>query len=286
MKNPYIPIPVTLKKVTFENQAGDIKTFDLAFANPEDAKAFKFVVGQFTMISINGVGEAPFGIASSPMNRDVLQFTVKRYPKGVLTTELHGLSVGQVLGMRGPFGNGYPVKELESKNILAVGGGFALTTLRALAHYVLHEKNRAKFGKLTMFVAARNPGEMLYKKDLVKWSKRDDVEVVKTIDSPEKGWKGKVGYAASVLEEISPCPENTYAVVCGPPVMIKTCIDVLLKLGFPPERIVNSLEMRMKCGIGKCGRCNIGSKYVCKDGPVFTYKQLQVLSPEYRGDRT
>ncbi len=281
MKNPYLPIPVRLAKITSENEAGDLKTFDLAFVDPEDAKAFKFVAGQFAMISINGIGEAPFGIASSPMNGDILQFTIKRYPTGVLTTALHDLSVDQVLGLRGPFGNGYPVKGLESKNILVVGGGFALTTLRSLASYVLHENNRAKFDKLTMFVAARNPGEMLYKEDLEEWSNRDDIEVVQAIDSPAEGWKGKVGYAAPVLKELAPCAENTYAIVCGPPVMIKTCLFVLFELGFPPERIVTSMEMKMKCGIGKCGRCNIGSKYVCKDGPVFTYKQLQELSGEY-----
>ncbi len=281
MKNPYLPIPVRLNKVTLENESKDLKTFDLAFVNPQDAKAFKFVAGQFAMISINGIGEAPFGIASSPMNGGVLQFTVKRYPRGVLTTALHNLSVGQVLGLRGPFGNGYPVKELESKNILVVGGGFALTTLRSLANYVLHKKNRTKFGKLTMFVAARNPGEMLYKEDLEEWSKRGDIEVIQTIDNPVEGWKGKVGYAAPVLKELAPCPENTYAVVCGPAIMIKTCLFVLFEMGFPSERIVNSLEMKMKCGIGKCGRCNIGSKYVCMDGPVFTHKQLQELSGEY-----
>lgn len=281
MKNPYLPIPVRLNKVTLENESKDLKTFDLAFVNPQDAKAFKFVAGQFAMISINGIGEAPFGIASSPMNGAVLQFTVKRYPRGVLTTALHNLSVSQVLGLRGPFGNGYPVKELESKNILVVGGGFALTTLRSLANYVLHKKNRAKFGKLTMFVAARNPGEMLYKEDLEEWSKRGDIEVIQTIDNPVEGWKGKVGYAAPVLKELAPCPENTYAVVCGPAIMIKTCLFVLFELGFPPERIVTSMEMKMKCGIGKCGRCNIGSKYVCMDGPVFTHKQLQELSGEY-----
>ncbi len=281
MDNPYLPMSVTLKKVEFENRARDLKTFDLAFVNPGNAKVFKFVAGQFAMLSINGVGEAPFGIASSPMDEDVVQFTVKRYPRGVLTSALHNLSVDQVLGLRGPFGNGYPISQLESKNILVVGGGFALTTLRSLASYILHEKNRAKFGKLTMFVAARDPGEMLYKEDLEKWSKRDDIEVIRTIDSPAEGWTGKVGFAAPVLKEISPSADNTYAVVCGPPIMIKTCIFELLELGFPTERIVTSLEMRMKCGIGKCGRCNIGSKYVCTDGPVFTHKQLEELSGEY-----
>jgi len=281
MKNPYLPMPVVVKKTRFENDVKDIKTFDLAFVDSQDAESFKFVCGQFAMLSVYGTGEAPFGIASSPMDKDIVQFTVKRYPKGVLTTALYNLSPGDKIGLRGPLGNGYPMKELESKNILIVGGGFALTTLRSVAKFMLHKKNRPKFGRLTMLVAARDPGEILYKKDLAEFSKRDDIEVIQTIDSPAEGWKGKVGFAAPVLKQTAPSAQNSYALVCGPPIMIKTCIDVLLELGFAPERVVNSLEMKMKCGIGLCGRCNIGNKYVCKDGPVFTYKELQGLSKEY-----
>ena len=281
MENPYLPIPVTLKDVRNENDLGDLKTFDLAFVDAAAAESFRFVAGQFAMVSINGIGEAPFGIASSPMTTDIVQFTIKRYPQGLLTTALHNFSTGDKLGLRGPFGNGYPMKEMESKNILIVGGGFALTTLRSVASYVLHEKHRAKYGKLTMFVAARDPGEILYKDDLAEWSKRDDIDIIQTIDRPAESWKEKVGFAAPVLEELGPDPKDTCALVCGPPIMIKTCIDVLFKLNFPPEQIICSLEMRMKCGIGKCGRCNVGSKYVCKDGPVFSYKELQELSSQY-----
>jgi len=259
MENPYLPMPVVLKQTTFENDARDVKTFDLVFENPEHAKSFAFVSGQFVMVSINGVGEAPFGIASCPMDADAIQVTVKKYPKGVVTTALYNLSVGDRLGLRGPFGNGYPTEELKSKNILVIGGGFALTTLRSFVRYVLDEKNRNEFGKLTVFVAAREPGEILYKKDIAGWSKRHDVEVVQTIDSAADGWKGKVGYAAVVLKQLAPQSQNTYTLICGPPIMIKTCIAVL----------------------AKCGRCNVGSKYVCKDGPVFSYRQLQELSAEY-----
>ena len=281
MENPYLPMPVILKEAEIENEAGDLKTFGFAFENSADAEAFNFTAGQFAMVSIDGVGEAPFGIVSSPMRKDIVQFTIKKYPTGLLTTALHNLSVGARLGLRGPFGNGYPVELLQSKNILIVGGGFAMTTLRSLAQYVLHKDNRSKFGKLTVFAAARNPGEMLYKNDLAEWPAEDDVEVIQVIDTAADGWKGKVGYAAPVLEEIAPDAKDTYAIVCGPPIMIKTCIKVLFKLNFPPENIISSLEMRMKCGIGKCGRCNIGSKYICKDGPVFTYAQMQELSAEY-----
>ena len=277
MKSPYVPTPVILKAVRFENEARDLKTFDFGFTCPEDVENFKFVCGQFAMISINGVGEAPFGIASSPMESEVVQFTIKKYAEGVLTTALHNLSVGDTLGLRGPLGNGYPMKEMESKNILIVGGGFALTTLRSLTKYLLDENNRPKYGDITLFVAARDPGEILYKDDLAEWEKRDDINVVQTIDKPAQGWPHKVGFAAPVLKELAPSVQNTAALVCGPPIMIKTCVEVLSSLDFPDEQIITSLEMKMKCGIGKCGRCNIGSKYICKDGPVFTYKELKEL---------
>jgi len=279
--NPYLPMPVTIKKIVIENQAKDLKTFDLVFDKQEDAKTFMFVCGQFAMVSIDGVGEAPFGIASSPMDKGMVQVTVKRYKKGIITTALHNLEEGAKIGLRAPFGNGYPMKDLETQNILLLGGGFALTTLRSVAMYVLHKQNRSHYGKLTMLVAARDPGEILYKNDIAEWLERKDVAIVQTIDSPAKGWSHKVGFAAAVLKEMAPLSKETYALVCGPGIMIKTCTDVLLALGFSPERILNSLEMRMKCGIGKCGRCNIGSKYVCCDGPVFSLKQLRELSKNY-----
>jgi len=281
MKNPYLPYPVTISKITIENDAKDLKTFDLVFDREEDAEDFQFVCGQFAELSIFGVGEAPVGIASSPMDEGFIQFTVKRYPKGVFTTAMHNLSEGDSMGVRGPFGNGFPMADFEGSNILIGGGGFAFTTLRSLANYVLHEANRDRFGHLAILTAARDPGEMIFKYDLDEWAQRDDVELVRTIDQPVERWTDKVGFAAPVLKEMSPSPENAYAIVCGPPIMIKTCIAELLDLNWPPSRIINSLEMRMKCGIGKCGRCNIGNKYVCKDGPVFTYEELQALPGEY-----
>jgi NAD(P)H-flavin reductase len=281
MRNPYVPATIILKRKQIENTAKDLQTFEFIFEDKAAANNFDFVCGQFAMVSIDGIGEAPFGIASSPLEKDFIQFTVKKYSKGVLTNALYSLSEGDKLGIRGPFGNGYPMKELEGKNILIVGGGFALTTLRSVVKFVLHDSNRAKYGKLTILAAAREPGEMLYRDDMAQWSKRDDITVVQAIDKPAEGWDGQVGFAAVVLEKMAPNAQNTYALVCGPQIMIKTCIEVLRKIGFPPARIVNSLEMKMKCGIGKCGRCNIGNKYICKDGPVFTYEELLKLGSEY-----
>ena len=164
--NPYLPMPVTIKKIVIENQAKDLKTFDLVFDKQEDAKTFGFVCGQFAMVSIDGVGEAPFGIASSPMDNGVVQFTVKRYKKGIITTALHNLEEGAKIGLRGPFGNGYPMQGLKTKNIFLLGGGFAFTTLRSVAMYVLHKQNRCRYGKLTMLVASRSPARFFIKMTL------------------------------------------------------------------------------------------------------------------------
>ena len=281
MNNPYLPMSVKIKKITIENEARDIKTFDLGFNDKKDTEKFKYTCGQFAEISILGVGEAPIGIASSPMNEDLLQFTVKKYPTGVVTSALHNLCQGDKIGIRGPYGNGFPMKNFEGKNILIIGGGFALTTLRSLTKYILHKKNRARFKDITVLYGARSPGELIYKSDLKQWDQREDINIHLTVDKGDEKWKGRVGLVPNVLKELALSSKDGVALVCGPFIMVKYTIPPLLDLGFSPERIFTSLEMRMKCGIGKCGRCNIGSKYVCKDGPVFTYKELQGLPNEY-----
>ena len=281
MNNPYLPIPVTIKKITIENESRDIKTFDLAFNDKKDIEKFGYTCGQFAEISILGAGEAPIGIASSPMDKELVQFTVKKYSTGVVTSALHNLSLENMIGIRGPYGNGFPMKDFEGSNLVIVGGGFALTTLRSLVKYILHKKNRARFKDITVLYGARSPGEIIYKSELKQWGERDDINVHLTVDKGDENWKGQVGLVPNVLREVAPKSENGIALVCGPLIMVKYTIPPLLDLGFTPERIFNSLEMRMKCGIGKCGRCNIGSKYVCKDGPVFTYEELQGLPQEY-----
>jgi sulfhydrogenase subunit gamma (sulfur reductase) len=282
MSNPYLPLPVTIKKIMVENEARDIKTFDLKFNDKKDADKFKYTCGQFAEISILGVGEAPIGIASSPMDEDFVQFTVKKYQTGVVTSHLHNLYPGDVIGIRGPYGNGFPIKDLEGSNLLIIGGGFALTTLRSLTKYALHKKNRERFKDITLLYGARGPGEIIYKSEIDEWDKRDDINIILTVDDRcGLDWRGCVGLVPNILKEKAPSSNNCIALVCGPFIMVKYTIPPLLDLGFVPEKIFTSLEMRMKCGIGKCGRCNIGSKYVCKDGPVFTYKELQGMPNEY-----
>jgi NAD(P)H-flavin reductase len=279
MENPYIPYPVVARKITAENDARDIKTFELVFSNAGDRERFDFRCGQFAEISVLGAGESPIGIASSPMDADFVQFTVKRM--GLVTSALHSFEEGATLGLRGPYGNGFPMDLLEGSNIVVVAGGFAFTTLRSLINYVLHPENRDRFEKLTVIYGARSPGELIYKYDLATWAKRSDIALHVTVDAGEEGWDGLVGYVPTVLGDVAPSSENAVAVVCGPPVMIRFSLPVLSNLGFKPNRIINSLEMRMKCGLGKCGRCNIGDKYVCKDGPVFTLEELLSLPAEY-----
>ncbi|ACV62163.1 oxidoreductase FAD/NAD(P)-binding domain protein [Desulfofarcimen acetoxidans DSM 771] len=279
MNNPYLPLPMRLEKNFIETEDKNIRTFTLTFVNKEDEEKFQYMPGQFAEVCVYGKGEAPFGIASSPTEPGKLVFSVMKV--GKVTTALHDMPEGTLLGVRGPLGNYYPLEEIEGKDLVIVGGGFAYTTLRSTIAYILNEKNRARFGKLTVIYGARNPGLFLYKDEIAEWQKRDDIEFITTIDREVPGWTGRVGFIPAVTEQVAPSSENSYAIVCGPPVMIKFTLPVLEKLGFPPERIVNSLENRMKCGIGMCGRCNVGNKFVCKDGPVFTLAQLQKLPGEY-----
>ena len=279
MQNPYQPHMATVDKITVENDAADIRTFQFRFVEQSARDAFDYVCGQFAELSIWGVGESPIGIASSPMDKDFVQFTIKRM--GLVTQALHRLAEGEAIGLRGPYGNGYPMDRLEGSNIVIVAGGFAFTTLRSLTNYVLHPDNRSRYGNVTVIYGARGPGELIYKDDLARWTSRDDLDLHVTVDAGDEDWTGLVGYVPTILENVAPNPDNALALVCGPPIMIRFSIPVLIKLGFSPECIINSLEMRMKCGMGKCGRCNIGGKYVCKDGPVFTYAELQALPAEY-----
>ena len=276
--NPYLPVPVTVEDIVLETDDKNIATFSLRFLTEEARRAFDYRCGQFAEVFVPGAGEAPFGMASSPMD-DLLQFSVSK--AGVLTTALHNMEKGQQIGVRGPLGNGFPMDAFQGRNLVLIGGGFGFTTLRSLANYVMHPDNRSRFGELTVIYGAREPGLLLYRAELAEWGERDDIALHLTIDKAVDGWTGKVGFVPQVAEEVAPKPDNACAIVCGPPIMIKFTLPALKAQGFTPEQVLLSLEMRMKCGIGMCGRCNIGSRFVCKDGPVFSLAELSGLPDEY-----
>ncbi|MFX0046863.1 MAG: FAD/NAD(P)-binding protein [Candidatus Hermodarchaeota archaeon] len=279
MPNPYIPILTKVKSMVSENKVNDIKTVELEFQNEDDYKAFNYIPGQFAEISIIGKGECPIGIASSPTEEGTIKFTIKKM--GTVTSTFHNSDIGDTIGVRGPLGNGWPMEELKGKNIVVIGGGFAFSTLRSLVLYILDDKHRKDYGDLTVIYGNRDSGEVLYRDVLEEWEKRDDINIVLTIDREEEGWTRKVGFVAAIVKEVAPSPDNAVAIICGPPIMIRTAVDELVKIGWKDEQILNSLEMRMKCGIGKCGRCNIGSKFVCIDGPVFSLAELKKMPNEY-----
>jgi sulfhydrogenase subunit gamma (sulfur reductase) len=276
--NPYRPYPVRIDDIVIETEDGNLKTFRLVLEDERDRANWNHIPGQFAMLSLAGVGEAPIGIASSPTEKGFLLFTVFR--AGVVTTALHQMKVGDRMGVRGPLGNGFPVdSDLKGKNIVIIAGGFAFTTLRATLLYML--ANRGDYGKITVIYGARTPGLLLYRDELKAWAERDDLDTYITIDREAPGWDGLVGFVPTVAGQVAPSPENAAALICGPPIMIKFTMPPLEKIGWTNDQVYLSLENRMKCGLGICGHCNIGPVYVCKDGPVFTRAQLQGLPTEF-----
>ena len=239
---------------------------------------FAFQAGQFAEYSILGSGEATFCISSRPTRMDHLEFSVMK--AGRVTEAIHELNEGDEIGFRGPYGNWFPLDIMKGKNLVFIGGGIGLAPLRSLIWNVFD--NRSDYRNVDIIYGARSPQDLSFKYDLDAWEADDKVNMVTTVDRGDENWKGKVGLVPHILEEVNPTPKDTIAITCGPPIMIKFTLLSLDKLGFTPEQIVTTLEMRMKCGIGKCGRCNIGNLYVCKDGPVFTYQQIKdFLSDEF-----
>jgi NAD(P)H-flavin reductase len=272
--NPYLPELVKITKVIDETP--NIKSFQVVFKDPERMKSFNFQPGQVGQLSIFGVGESTFVINSPPTRMDYLQFSVMK--AGEVTAAIHNLFEGDEIGLRAPLGNCFPYEEMKGKNILFIGGGIGLAPLRTLILFMLD--NRADYRDVTIIYGSRTPPDLCYKDELKEWEERTDVNLILTVDNEYPGWDKRTGFVPTVLNEVAPSPENTVAITCGPPIMIKFVLQNLDKLGFKDEDVITTLEKRMKCGIGLCGRCNIGPKYVCKDGPVFSLAQLKALPPD------
>jgi len=277
MPNIYEPHLMTLE--TMEQETPDVKTFRMTFQDPEVALSFTFEPGQFGVFSVFGQGEAPFGIASSPTREGYIECSIKRV--GKVTNAFHELNPGDTIGFRGPYGRGFPIQDMKGKDLIFVGGGIGLAPLRSLLWNCLD--TRADFGSVTVIYGARSVSDLVYKIELQDWLEMADVNTVLTVDpgGEDEGWTGEIGFVPTVLEKVNPSPENAVVITCGPPVMIKFVLLSLHKLKFQHEQIITTLEMKMKCGLGKCGRCNLGSAYVCKHGPVFSAAELQALPDEY-----
>ncbi len=262
--NPMRPMLGTLAGMT--DLADDIKLFQIEL----NGQHFDYQPGQFAFVSAFGVGEAPFGLASTGARTPLLEFAINRI--GTVTTALHRLEPGAVVGVRGPLGNSFPLDEMKGKDLLVLGGGIGGAPLRPVIHTVLD--NRADYGHLTILWAARKPSLLVFTDEYDAWRSAPNSDLHLTVDEGDTTWTGNVGLITQLLEEVAPSPENTMTVICGPPIMIKFVIFGLKKLGFADEQMIMTLEAKMKCGIGKCGRCNMGEKFVCLDGPVFSYAQV------------
>ena len=267
MKSPYQPIGATLEKVAEETP--NIKTFWL---RPDGPLPFK--TGQFVELTVPGLGEAPFTPSSSPAVADRMEVTIMK--AGTVTERLHQLEPGAKLGLRGPYGKGYPMEDLYGKELLIVGGGVGLAPLRSLLYQIFEDID--KFPRVMLLYGAKTPADLIYPQQLDEWAKRQKFEVHVSVDAAANGWKGNVGVVTTLLPKVKLNLDKTAAVVCGPPVMMKFATLELIQTGLAKNRLYLSMEKNMSCGLGKCGHCRLGPYYICQDGPVFTYDKIEALA--------
>lgn len=262
----FLPELATLKAATKMTETE--MYFDIAFSSGKD---LGHQPGQFAEISVFGVGEAPISVSSSPTKKGSFEMVVRKC--GNVTNALHALKQGATIGVRGPFGTSFPVEATKGKDILIVAGGIGLVPVRSYINYILD--NRKDYGRLMILFGAKGPSERLFTDELADWAKRDDVEFLETVDKGNDAWKGNTGVITTLFPKINFDPETTYCTIVGPPIMYRFCIVEAQKKGLSDDQIIVSLERRMKCGVGKCGHCQINNLYCCKDGPVFTYADVK-----------
>jgi sulfhydrogenase subunit gamma (sulfur reductase) len=272
-------VPTICKVDKIIQETPDIRTYRLKFKEEGLMDKFSWLPGQFVEFSLLGNGECTFCIASSVTRHGYFDCSIKR--AGIVTADIHTqIDEGDEVGIRGPYGNWFPLDDIKGKNLLFVGGGIGLAPLRSLIQYCID--NRTDYKDFTILYGARTSADLCYKDEIQEWKNNPGLKVILTIDKAEEAWKENVGVVPKILEEVvKPTVTNTKVITCGPPIMIKYTLMSLDKLGFDPKDVITTLEMKMQCGLGKCGRCNIGSTYVCKDGPVFTYAQMRGLPDEF-----
>ena len=274
MRDPLFPILGVITDIRTDTP--DVKTFRVV--DPEGKKPFTHIPGQCAMLSIPGVGEALFSITSSPTNEEFMEFSIKKC--GCVTQFLHACEPGQQITIRGPYGNGFPVDtDFAGKDLVFVAGGIGLAPLRSVINYVRHYRSR--YGTVDIVYGARSKDDLVdFEEIMNEWCTEDGINVHLTIDAPQEGWDGHVGFVPNYVKEMGFDTGKT-VVMCGPPIMIKFTLAGLQELGFKKDQVYTTFELKMKCALGKCGRCNIGDKYVCKDGPVFRLDQMDELPDEY-----
>jgi NAD(P)H-flavin reductase len=266
---PEIFIPIEGKIEKIKNQTNDTKTYTVRITD-NDGK-FEFKPGQFNMVSLLGYGEVPISISSEPYNNETFDHTIRAV--GYITRLMENFEPGTVVGIRGPYGNPWPMEEAKGKNVLLIVGGIGLAPLRPMIMQMF--KERDSYGKIQILYGARSPGDMLFTDEYEHWRNQPDTQLLLTVDNVPEGveWEQNVGVVTSLYANADMNPGNTVAVTCGPEIMMRFVCRGLTKLGFYAPQIYLSMERRMKCGVGKCGHCQLGPKFVCKDGPVFRYDE-------------
>jgi len=273
--NPFVPHLAKLRSV--EDLTYDVKLFNVELVEPSVRERFEYGVGQFAIVSAFGVGEAPFDISSLGHRGAGIEFAIRRV--GTVSRALHELQPGDTIGIRGPFGNTFPMDEYRGKDLVIIGGGIGMAPMRSVINYIMDYRD--DFGHVFILNGARSPQDLVFKPEFEIWESSPRTRLELTVDRGDENWKGRTDLIPTVVAEIQPSAANAVAIICGPPIMIKFTLKELKKLNFGDDQIVTTLESKMKCGIGKCGRCNVGEHYVCLEGPVFTMAQINNFLEEF-----
>ncbi|MGD2126866.1 MAG: FAD/NAD(P)-binding protein [Desulfobacteraceae bacterium] len=266
-QDPLVTVPYVIQR--YKKETHDTFTFELV--SSEGKGGFSFKAGQFNMLYMYGVGEVPISISGDPHDESKIVHTIRAY--GAVTSRMMTLKKAEMVGVRGPFGNHWPVENSVGHDIVLVAGGIGIAPLRPVLHHILF--NREKYGKVIFLYGERTPADLTYRRQIEQWRGRFDLDIDVTVDSAREGWWGNVGVVTTLIPRVQLDPQRTFAMICGPEVMMDYTIQELKKKGLDDDKIYISMERNMKCGIGFCGRCQLGPTFICKDGPVFLFSEAQ-----------